>query len=121
MAIDIDLADMPVISEYLPVGASVILKVAEDSANRAPVLLTAPVARAALKGLAVTALGGGLGYASGKLLGRTVGPNIPPSAYGALGLILSGAAAGAQLAHDKKFMEVLRRANENNQDRAGRR
>lgn len=92
----------PSLFDYLPEEAPAILKLAgvkkRESSSRLKTLG---------KALAATALGGGIGYAGGKLLARKIGPKIPPAAVGGIAAALSGALAGAQAAHNKKLTEVL--------------
>lgn len=110
---------LPSIFDYLPESSDLLVKHAAKKEE--PVVMSPEVAKAALKALTATAIGGGLGYAGGKLVARKFGPYIPPGAVGATGALLSGAIAGAQLAHDKKLMEVLRRADEDRKNRTARR
>jgi len=105
-------------------------KAAEDK----PKLTMNPeVLRAAFKATAAMTIGGGIGYAGGKLLGKGIGtlaekmtgqplnsPNIAP--YLAAGTaLLGGALMAAESARNKQFKEVLHDANQRSekQRRAG--
>lgn len=105
----------PALLTYLPEAAAFVLQ--KQAEAQRPLSYSPEVARAALRGAVVTALGGGLGYAAGKALSRKVGPSLPPEALGALGAAVAGALAGAQAHQDRRFMEVLRRADEGRKNR----
>jgi len=91
----------PFLLDYLPEEGPAILKLAGVKKREHSSLKTLG------KALAATAIGGGIGYAGGKLLAHKIGPKIPPAAVGGVAALLSGALAGAQAAHNKKLTEVL--------------
>lgn len=110
----------PSIFDYLPEEGHKLFKMAGVQ-KQEPLHLSPAVARAALKALGVITVGGGLGYAGGKMLAGATLPKVHPGYYAALGTLLAGAVLGGQAYQDKKMLEVLRRAQQNQQERARQR
>lgn len=105
---------LPSIFDYLPDAAPALVKLAKEDEKRT--FFSRPVLKAALKGLAVTTIGGGMGYAGGKLLAQQLGPKIPPAALGGIGAVLAGGLMAARHQQQKKFKEILQGAAEGRED-----
>lgn len=91
--------------------------------------LNRATAHAGLKALGVIAVGGGLGYLGGKMLGPALekgftyftGKPLTLNHLESAGALLGGTLMAAEAYQDKKVKEVLRRAYKDSQDRsAGR-
>ncbi len=99
---------MILMRDYAPEVAVSIMKLASE--KKEPVHLTKERAKEMAKILGVSALGGGLGYATGHTVARGLRPHLHPETVGAISALSGAAVTGGTIYRGKKILDRLRNA-----------